>query len=396
MSRLFWNWNEVATLWCMPTTAPGSLPEITDSTRQALTLLLRHGPMARAELARRLTLSPPALTKLTRPLVDIGLLVGMSSQERSTAGRPATPLAINPEWGRFVGVKVTGDRVYGVITNLCGTVLRSGDAPLTSTSVNDVCDLIVQLVKEMADGVSITGLGVGLAGSIIRASGEVIISPFLGWTDVALAGRLAGLCGRPVSVENDLRALTAGQHWFGDPSTSFALITFGAGIGCGLVIEDRVITGHRGASGAVDHLRIRDDGPLCARGHRGCVSGYATTAAIVSATRGDREVVDLPAVAALARHGDRLARSVVADAGYAVGCLIGTVCNVTGPAKVVLSGEGAELYDLIDNELRRGIDEVIHPSLAPVQLVVQQLSFTDWARGAAVVAIQDHLTLRTH
>lgn len=70
----------------MPTTAPGSLPEITDSTRQALTLLLRHGPMARVELARRLDLSPPALTKLTRPLIDRGVLMGVSSGEGATPG----------------------------------------------------------------------------------------------------------------------------------------------------------------------------------------------------------------------------------------------------------------------------------------------------------------------
>lgn len=380
----------------MPTTAPGSLPEITESTRQALTLLLRHGPMARVELARRLGLSPPAPTKLTRPLIDIGVLIGVSSMGRATAGRPARPLAINPEWGRFVGVRVTGDRLYGVLANLCGTVLHVREAPLMSTAADIVCDGIITLMNELADGATLSGLGVGLAGSVIRASGEVINSPFLGWTDVALANRLTGRCGLPVSVDNDLRALTAAQNWFGEPSSSFALITYGAGIGCGLVIEDEVVSGHRGASGAVNHLRIRDDGPLCARGHRGCVSGYATTAAIVSATGSEREVMDLPEVATLARHGDRLARAVLADAGYAVGCLIGTVCNVTGPAKVVLSGEGAELYDLIAGDLRRGIDEIIHPSLGPVHLDVRELSFADWARGAAVIAIQDHLTLRTH
>lgn len=379
----------------MPSTARASLPVITDSTRQVLTLLLRRGPMPRAELARRLSLSPAALTKLTRPLVDIGLLIGVSKREQAAVGRPGTPLAVSPGWGRFAGVKVTGDRLYGVITNLRGSASRTAEAPLASAAVDDVCDLMIDLVNEMADGEAVAGVGVGLAGSVVRAGGHVVTSPFLGWTDVALADRLAHRSGRPVSVENDLRALTAGQHWFGAADPSFALITFGAGIGCGLVVDDRVLAGHRGSCGVVNHLRIRDDGPPCARGHRGCVSGYATTAAMVSAGRTDREIAGLPGLTALARHGDRLARSVIADAGYAIGCLIGTVCNVTGPAKVLLAGEGAELYDLLDADLRRGIDEVVHPSLAPVELEVQTLSFTDWARGAAVIAIQDHLRMRT-
>lgn len=200
----------------MPSTARASLPVITDSTRQVLTLLLRRGPMPRAELARRLSLSPAALTKLTRPLVDIGLLIGVSKREQAAVGRPGTPLAVSPGWGRFAGVKVTGDRLYGVITNLRGSASRTAEAPLASAAVDDVCDLMIDLVNEMADGEAVAGVGVGLAGSVVRAGGHVVTSPFLGWTGVALADRLARRSGRPVSVENDLRALTAGQHWFGD------------------------------------------------------------------------------------------------------------------------------------------------------------------------------------
>ena len=141
----------------MPMTAPELLPEITDSTRQALTLLLRHGPMARAELAGRLGLSPPALTKLTRPLLDIGVLIEVSNVARAAAGRPARPVAINPECGRFVGVKVTGDRLDGVLANLCGAVLRVRAAPLGLTDSDAVSESIVALVNEIADGAAVTG-----------------------------------------------------------------------------------------------------------------------------------------------------------------------------------------------------------------------------------------------
>jgi hypothetical protein len=55
-------------------------------------------------------------------------------------------------------------------------------------------------------------------------------------------------------VENDLRALTTAQHWFDVSLTSFALVTFGAGVGCGLVLDDRLIEGSDRAVGLIDHL----------------------------------------------------------------------------------------------------------------------------------------------
>jgi predicted NBD/HSP70 family sugar kinase len=159
-----------------------------------------------------------------------------------------------------------------------------------------------------------------------------------------------------------------------------------------------LVEGSRGAAGLVDHLRINDHGPACARGYRGCVSGYATTAAILRAVdplNGRSPPPELADVGARARSGEVVAGRVMRDAGYAMGCLIATVCNLAGPGRVILSGEGAELFDTLEDSLREGIANVIHPVLQPIPLTVAALTFTDWARGSAVVAIQDHLDLRS-
>jgi predicted NBD/HSP70 family sugar kinase len=59
--------------------------------------------------------------------------------------------------------------------------------------------------------------------------------------------------------------LTEARHWFDRDLTSFALVTFGAGIGCGLVLDDRLVEGNLGASGLIDHLRVDAHGPPCPR-----------------------------------------------------------------------------------------------------------------------------------
>ena len=80
--------------------------------------VLRHGPLARAELARRLGLSPPSLTRLTAPLIEAGLLTETSARRPVGAGRPSRPLDVVPEACHFVGVKLTEDESYCVLTNL--------------------------------------------------------------------------------------------------------------------------------------------------------------------------------------------------------------------------------------------------------------------------------------
>ena len=285
-----------------------------------------------------------------------------------------------------------------MLTDLAGTVLEATAAELGSRDLTTVCEKIINLVKNLRCRRDAVGVGVSLAGPVIRARGHVVSSPFLGWEAIDLAAELEPRLGVPVVVENDLRALTTAQHWFDDTLTSFALVTFGAGIGCGLVLDDRLVNGSSGAAGLIDHLRIDDHGPMCARGHRGCVSGYATTASILRAAAQQDSTGDpqqLAEVGASARHGDQHAKAVLQDAGYAMGCVIGTVCNVTGPGRVILSGEGAELYDTLEKSLRNGIAAVMHPVLQPIPVTVAPLSFTDWARGAAVVAIQHHLELRS-
>lgn len=169
----------------MPSSVSGDLPEITESTRRAITLLLRHGPMGRSELAGRLLLTKGALTKLTKQLLEIGLLEEVSNPERGVRGWPTLPLAINRGWSRFVGVKLTGDRSYAVLTDLSGAIVRAVESPLSRVDPTDVLAVIVSQVNDLTSDDTAAGLGVAgpapgllslsLAGPVIRSSGRVVV-----------------------------------------------------------------------------------------------------------------------------------------------------------------------------------------------------------------------------
>ena len=175
------------------------------------------------------------------------------------------------------------------------------------------------------------------------------ISPFLDWTGVPLVSLIDDSTGLPTVVENDVRALTAAEHWFGAAAghRDFVLITIGAGVACGIVVDDRLVDGAAGGSGQIGHLPITEWGPLCERGHRGCVRSYLSSPSIVgqvSAALG--RDVDYHEVLTLAAGGNPVARRVVDEAGRALGTLIGTIAAITAPDKILISGEGVDLAPL--------------------------------------------------
>ena len=103
----------------------------------ALEVLL-HGPLSRAELARRLGLSQASLSRLTKPLLTSGLLIESPTRADPATGRPAQPLDVVPSSHHFVGVKLTGEVAAAVLVDLRGTVRRTAQAPVTDPAPDRV------------------------------------------------------------------------------------------------------------------------------------------------------------------------------------------------------------------------------------------------------------------
>lgn len=236
-------------------------------------------------------------------------------------------------------------------------------------------------------------VGISLAGTAAPGDPVVHTSPFLGWRQVPLADLVRAATGRPVVLENDVRALTAAQQWFGAGvgQRSFALITVGAGIGCGLVLDGHLVAGRERTTGLIGHLAIDDRGPLCERGHRGCARAYASSAAV---RRAVATALDRPALTfdeCLARAEEPVARRVIDDAGRALGRIVATVANLTGPDLVILSGEAVGLVSVGEQAFHRALRSHTHWTSTAVDVVVRPFAFDEWARGAAVAALQHRL-----
>ncbi|MFF4272195.1 ROK family protein [Streptomyces sp. NPDC001536] len=386
-----------------PITRAETFPVNTPAASQVFTTVLSQGPLARLEVARRVGLSAAAVTKAVRPLIEAGYLVeGADEEARPALGRPANLVRVAGGRALFIGVKVTGGEIIGVLTDLCCRIRVARHVPLSDRSAKAVLASIADLVQDLlteADGVPVLGLGIAVSGDVDRTEGTVRYSPFLDWRDVPLAELATLTTGLPVTVDNDVRALTVAEQWFGAGAglSDFAVVTVGAGIGCGLVVHGRVVAGAHGVAGEIGHVTVDPDGPLCHCGNRGCVEAIAGEAAIVRRIQEITgvELADAAEALTLARRGVAGAREVYARAGEAIGRGIATVANLLGPERVIISGEGLAAYDLFAGQIRDAFVAAAFGSAAQCDVQTRPLPFEEWARGAAATAIQSFVRADT-
>jgi predicted NBD/HSP70 family sugar kinase len=381
----------------------GGMPAVAPAATAVFTTVLTEGPLSRVGLARRLGLSSAAVTKAARPLIENGYLYELGATERSGpgAGRPASPLAVRPDREFFVGVKVTADELIGVVCDLCAGVRASAHRPLAGPGVDEVLHQLAEIVSELLDGPQAYGsrthgLGLAVSGDVDHDTGLVRYSPFLDWHNVPLGERATQATGLAATVENDVKALTVAEHWFGEGvgTDSFALVTVGTGIGCGLVVNGRLVSGSHGVAGEIGHLCVDTNGPACHCGGRGCVEAIAGTSAIVDQARAlsGRPDLTITDAIALAREGDQQIRTVFSRAGEAIGLGIAAVANLVGPQRIVVSGEGLAAYDLFEAPIRTAFTSQTFGAAAECPLSIRPLPFSEWARGAAAVSIQARIT----
>ncbi|MFC3572254.1 ROK family transcriptional regulator [Streptomyces yaanensis] len=377
----------------MTTVAPSWLP-LSPGERSVAIEVLVHGPLSRTELARRLHLSQGSLTRLTKPLIESGLLLEVpdaGAPGETRQGRPSQPLDVVAESRAFIGFKITADMVYGVVTTLRSDIVARLDRPLTGHDPGEVAGLLAEMTRELAARFpALAGIGIGVGG-FVQNRAVVGESPYLRWRDVPLAELVEERTGLPVVVENDVAALVEAETWFGAGRglDRFVVLTIGAGIGYGLVLGGRRVPYAGEDRGFGRHWILNPNGPLTPDGERGSAVSLLTIPSIryqiQAATGRDMTYEE---ILGLAAAGEPMCSRVIDEAAHALGTLIAQIANFAMPQKILLAGEGVGLIDAAGKTVRETLRTHRHPLAAPVDLETKVSDFHDWARGAAVLAIQ--------
>jgi predicted NBD/HSP70 family sugar kinase len=361
------------------------------------TAILAHlgalGPASRAELARRIGVSPALITQLTRDLLAEGLIEELEHAS-SGGGRPARMLGLVSRTLSAVGVKVAPDHVALVEVGIDGEVLRSATTAFDAVSPLAVSGL-VELVRAFiaaGDGSGILGVGVGLPGTVVEQGVGVVDSTQLQWNQVPLGATLRRALELPVVVENNVNALSVAEKLFGQgrDCDDFLVVTIGNGVGAGVVAGGSILRGRAGGAGDMGHVPVVEDGPLCQCGNHGCLEALIGQGALVAAGRaagaiGPADGID--ELRAAADAGVAEAQRLYTEAGHLLGRALAGVVNVLDPELVVLLGEGVEAWTHWANGFEPALRASLVPGKRGVAVAVETWQDDRWAQGAAALVL---------
>lgn len=266
-----------------------------------------------------------------------------------------------------IGVDVGGTKIAAGLVAADGRILARARRDSPAGDVEQIEDTIAGLVRELAGGHEVLGVGVGAAGLVDNARSTILFAPNLAWRDEPLKAELERRLDLPVVIENDANAAAWGEFVFGagEDVDDFLLVTVGTGVGGGIVLDGRL---HRGASGVaaeIGHLRVVPNGRPCGCGNRGCWEQYASGTALVREARAaaranpqlaaamlDRAGADPAAITGLlitelALAGDEFALERFEDLARWLGEGMATLAAVLDPAVIVLGGGVAEAGGLL-------------------------------------------------
>ena len=371
----------------------GLLRELTDQI--VLDAVFAHAPITRAEVAQRTGISKTTVSEAVRRLAKAGLLTEAGAQ-RGRPGRVGTYYRVAADAGFVLAVELNQAGVKVCAADLLGTPFRETAQP--PVEVREPGRVAAQLRAAVAEAIEagqadhqrLLAVGVSVAKPVDPMTKRVIDLLDTPYPEgqIQPGEVLADLLGDvPLLVDNDvnLAAIAERRHGAARDASSFAYVYLGAGMGLGLVIDDKLIRGARGVAGEIGYLSVASTkaGPGRHTFARAVAAGgfgpSDLSAAIPQDTvTGARHVLDL------AEQGDEAARAIVADEARTIGEAVAAVCAVVDPELVILGGPiGA--HPAMLEPVRATVAE-----LAPLPPPVSTGALGDGAslQGALVLALQ--------
>jgi predicted NBD/HSP70 family sugar kinase len=352
-----------------------------------VTTLAARDRLSRSELSRLTGLPKTTVTGLVKQLVRRGIVVETGTLARTAGrmGRPPAMLALAEPRGVIAAIVLTHGRLRAAAMGFGGSILA---LRAIDTDVPRLTDGVVgPAVRLMNDALAAAGLGpdalrmavfgiplpfrrgVGVAGlnemspALWRAMPDLPRLPE--WLRRDPSAELQDALGVPAVTENDANLGALGEATFGAgrDARSLLYIKLVEGIGAGLIIEGRLYRGATEVAGELAHLRVRDDGPLCPCGNRGCVATLFGRPSLLALIQPAYErTLTFPDVIALAAHGDQGVWRMLGDLGHTLGRGIADFCVFANPDAIVLDG----LLEAAGEPIVRGIRAAIDGRVLPV------------------------------
>ncbi|MCO7252790.1 ROK family protein [Dickeya oryzae] len=318
-------------------------------------LIDQQGPISRIQISEQSQLAPASVTKITRQLLERGLIKEVD-QQASTGGRRAISIISETRPFHTVAVRLGRHDATLALYDLQGKRLEEEHCNLPENTQETLESALFTVIDQFITRHQrrireLIAISVVLPGLVDPIAGVVRYMPHISVDNWPLVDNLELHFNVHSFVGHDIRSLALAEHYFGatrDCQDSL-LVRVHRGVGAGILVNGKIFLGSNSNVGEIGHIQIDPLGDRCHCGNFGCLETVVSNGALEQRVRHllqqgfpSKLTLDDCQIAAICKaavKGDRLAKELIEAAGQQLGKAIAIAVNLFNPQRVVIAGE---------------------------------------------------------
>ena len=307
---------------------------------------------------------------------------------------------------KVFGVDIGGTTVkMGLFTDQ-GELLDKWEIPTrTEDAGKNILPDIASSIRGKMDKAQLTeadvaGIGISVPGPV-DDDGIIHKCVNLGWGVFNISDEMRKNIDLPVFAGNDANAAALGEVWKGGGQgcKNVVVVTLGTGVGGGIIIGGKIVSGSTGAGGEIGHIHLEDEEPAaCGCGGHGCLEQYASATGVVRIAKKklafsdkasvlrDREITAKDIWDAV-KEGDELAIEVAKVYGEYLGKGLAAVANVVNPDIFVIGGGVSKAGEVLIDYMKPYFEKYVFPGAKNVKFALAVLGNDAGIYGAAKLVL---------
>ncbi|MBD5486259.1 MAG: ROK family glucokinase [Lachnospiraceae bacterium] len=305
------------------------------------------------------------------------------------------------------GVDIGGTTVKLGLFDNSGNVLDKWEIPTrTENGGTNILPDIAQSIQDKMlekniDKDNVAGVGVGAPGPVDGA-GIIHKAVNLGWNEMNLKQELSTLLsGMRVEGGNDANVAALGEMWKGGGQgySNLVAVTLGTGVGGGIIINGKIMTGATGSGGEIGHIHVEDEeSEACGCGNYGCLEEYASATGITRLANRKLQASDKDSVLRqgevsaktvfdAVKAGDELAIEVAQQFGEYLGKGLAVIAGVINPEIFVIGGGVSKAGEVLFDYIRPAFDKTVFHGCKDTKFALATLGNDAGIYGAAKMVL---------
>lgn len=377
----------------------------------------RFGPISRVEIHQLTHLRSTTISGLVQELLNDRRLLEVG-RSNNPIGRKQILLQLNKGYRYVVGIEFDDESVLATLMDLHPEIrnsvrepayLAGGAEGLTRQLIECTRTLIR---KAGMDSRHLVGLGIADPGLVNSRAGITVTSSTIDfWKDIHLKDIFEKTFGISTLIESKTRARTVAERALGsdEPVSDMAYIDYGTGIGAGLILDGRLVHGHRWAAGEFGHTHMIPDGPACKCGSFGCLEAIVGASAVearvrraidegarsrVAAKSGGPSHITVWDVLTAAREGDKTCLAITEQIATYLGLGLANLVNLFNPSMVVLDHRlGLAGSDLVHQIARIVKRQALSYATEDLTITFAKLGENAGVLGVALMVLEKHFEI---